>query len=131
MSEQKEEKSLIKKILWWIISSPVSVAFIIGLSYFGFQAFVLGNNPFFNKLIMCGIGIIWFLWFMLRHLFIILLILIVIGGGVYLYYSHSRQEQVACEQKGGYWNSNTKICEEKISFWQNIQKMWEQYKSQN
>ena len=66
---------------------------------------------------------------MLRHLFIILLILIVIGGGVYLYYSHSRQEQVACEQKGGYWNSNTKICEEKICpiIYENIEVWWKEF----
>ncbi len=126
MSDEQNKPNRLKAVLRWILKSPVTVVLLLAFAYFGFQAYVAGNQPLLNKAGMIAVAAIWILWFLLRHMFMLLLILLAAGGAYYIYYTNLPQTK--CEKSGGVWNEKTKICEEKTGFWAQIQKLWNEYK---
>ncbi len=129
MSDNEEvKKSRIKRVLWWPIKSPLTFICIVALLYFGFQAYVLDNNPAMNKLVMLAIVSAWVILFVLKHLFLLVLLVIAVGGIFYAYYQYTNRPRIECEEKGGVWVEETKTCEEKKGIMAEIQKTINKYK---
>ena len=131
MAEEKEEKeSFWVKFLAFCVKSPVTVFFVVALSYFAFQVYVLGNSPIVNKGIICGLLFLWAFWFLARNLFKVLLVLLFVGAIGYGYYAHTQQKIEACEASGGVWNKQTQTCEEKKTLWQQAKEWWQEFIAQ-
>lgn len=123
---EDQKPSLLKRILFMLLKSPMSVLFGVLLLYYGFQAFVLGNNPYLNKALMVAVVILWLLWFLFKNLFKLLLLAVVIALGAYGYYHYTHLNENKCEAQGGVWNAETNSCEEKLGWWQQIKLLWSQ-----
>ncbi len=119
--------SLLKRMGMACLRSPIHTLFAIAtLGCLGY-IFILGNADFFYKMVLVGIVLLWLFWVIAKYVLAFLLILGMLGVGGYFYYNYSRQDMLACEQSGGYWNKNTKTCEEKRTFVQQLESMWNAY----
>ena len=103
-----------KRILKFVVFSPIKVIFILALLYFGAQAYLF-DPSFSNKTAFFLVVGLWILVTLVKHAVFLMIILVILGGGAWWYYQYSHQEQKQCEEQGGYWNSNTQVCEEKVS----------------
>ncbi len=111
------KSSLLGKFLKSFIKSPINTLFILAAVCFAVIAF--GISPTLeNKTIFFVIIGLWVFWFLAKQVLIILVVLGLLGGGAYLYYEYSHQEQRQCEQSGGFWNKETKTCEETVPLWE-------------
>lgn len=129
MSEENSEKSsVLKRILTWPIHYPLTAICLLALLYFGFQAYVLDNNPALNKLIMLAIVTAWLILFILKHLMVLILLLLLTGGIFYAYYQYTNRPRIECEEKGGVWKEESQTCEEKTGVMAEIQKVINKYK---
>lgn len=126
MNEEKE-KSLVLRIVWFCLKSPVSVFLGAALIYYAFQAYILGNSPWINKIVMLGIVCLWFIWVIARHAFKLLLVLILVGAVLYGYYRFVNYDADRCEESGGVWNKQTKTCVEKTGWMHEIQQLIKKY----
>ena len=119
---------MLKKILIWPLHHPLIAICLLGLLYFGFQAYILGNNPVLNKLIMLAIITAWLILFILKHMMVLILLLLFTGGIFYAYYQYTNRPRIECEEKGGVWNEENQTCEEKKGIMAEIQKVINKYK---
>lgn len=123
MSEE-EKKHWSLRLLGAMIFSPINTITLLALLYFGFQAYILGNDPVLNKMIMLGIAVAWLILFLAKNLFKLILTIAVVLILFYGYYSWSRRDITACEESGGTWNAQTETCEAPQSWWQKLQNLW-------
>ncbi len=129
MSEDNSEKnSKLKKVLSWLIHNPLTALCLLGVLYFGFQAYILNNNPALNKLIVLAIITAWFILFILKHFIVLIVIFLLSGAVFYAYYQYTNRPRIECEEKGGVWHEDSKTCEEKKGIMAEIQKAINKYK---
>ena len=116
-TEKIKQADLGISVLKFILKSPINSIFILAAVCFAVIAF--GISPTLeNKTIFFVIIGLWVFWFLAKQVLIILVVLGLLGGGAYLYYEYSHQEQRQCEQSGGFWNKETKTCEETVPLWE-------------
>lgn len=120
MEEEKARRSLSKRILLYLLKSPVN--FLLGLLtlYYGLRVFVFSADTLTYKFNLVFVVLLWILWFFAKTFFKIFLLLLVIGMGFYGCYQYNHREKAACEKSGGVWNAQTRICEQKLSWWDKI-----------
>lgn len=112
-------EEVVKKVSWWkkilkyILKSPVNTIFIVALLYFGVRAFAF-DQTFTKTMTFFAIAALWVFWFVAKQVFIFLIVLGLLAGGGYYYYQYLHLEEKKCEESGGYWNKETKACEEKV-----------------
>ena len=56
------------RLLKAMLFSPLNSLAILALLYFGFQAYVLGNSPWLNKMYMLGVVALWAFLFLAKNL---------------------------------------------------------------
>ncbi len=123
MSDETPEKKShwLKKFFKICLLSPVNILFVLALAYYGTKAYYF-NPSIMNKAIFLGIVALWGLWFIAKHMMMLLIVIGILGGGAYLWYDLSQKEARKCEESGGFWNENTRVCEEKVSFTDKVKK---------
>lgn len=115
--------SSLPRALLIFIKNPINSIFALAILFFALKVYVFGGG-FTDKLLMMGAIFLWVLWFMAKHVLLLLLLILLIAGGGYAYYSYNQKLKAECEQSGGAWNSNTKVCEEKVSFQEKVLRLW-------
>lgn len=105
------------------VKNPINTVFALAVFYFAAKVYIFGGG-FTDKLFMTGAILLWALWFMAKHMLLLLLVVLLIAGGGYAYYAYNQKLKAECEQSGGSWNSNTKVCEEKVSFQDKVRRLW-------
>ncbi len=120
MSEENQKPGKISALWRMIVGSPVNVMLAVALIYFAAKVYLF-NGTMTDRLLMFGVIGTWIFWFIIKHIFALIVLLILAGGATYWHYSHLQQLKAECEQSGGSWNAETKLCEEKHSLWQEFQ----------
>ena len=120
-------QSRAKKILLWALTSPVTLIFGALMLYCGIQAYVLGNSPWQNKIIMAAIAAAWVLWLVFKNLIKFILLALIAGGLFYGYYRFENREEIACKEQGRVWNKEERTCEDKTGWKEKLEQLWQQY----
>ena len=113
------------RLLKAMLFSPLNSLAILALLYFGFQAYVLGNSPWLNKMYMLGVVALWAFLFLAKNLLKLILILLLAAILFYGYYTYSRRDITACEESGGTWNSQTEQCEAPRTWLDKLKEIWQ------
>ncbi len=121
---QENKSGLLKRLLKACLRSPVNFLFSCAVVYCALQAYVLAPS-LINKMILLGVVGLWMIWFLAKHLIVLLVVLALLGGGAYVYYELTGREARKCEENGGFWNKNTQTCEEKVSLFDKVKKLFE------
>ncbi len=124
---QEPKQSLLKRISLFCLRNIVNLIFFLSLSYYALATYIFGINPITNKVIMIGILMLWFFWFLARTLFKLLFLLLFVLAIIYGWYLFSTREKRSCEEAGRFWNEEQQICEDKKSIMEQIQDLWQKY----
>lgn len=119
----------ISRVFLIFAKNPVNTIFALTTLFFVLKVYVFAGG-LIDKMFLFGILGVWFLWFLAKHVLILLLLLLIAGSGGYLYFSYNQKLKAECEQSGGVWNGNTKVCEEKVTLTDRIKKMWNNFTTQ-
>lgn len=125
MTEDKKNK--FKSFLWWVITSPVTICFILLMIWFAAKAYIFGVDPWLNKAALVVVFVLWLLWLMFKNLIKFLLFLAIGGAAFYGFYYYQNKDEINCEKAGNVWNENEKICEAPKTFWESVEDLWKQY----
>lgn len=118
--------ALLSKTTVVILKNPVNMIFAFAFLFFVSKVYIF-DGGLTDRLIMYAIIGLWGIWFLLKHLFILLVVVIGLGLGGYIYFTHNQNLKTACEESGGSWNSKTKTCEEKLTIREKVQKFISDY----
>lgn len=124
---QEVKQSLFKRIGLFCLRNIVNLIFFLSLSYYAIATYVLGVDPIMNKVVMIGILMLWFFWFVARTLFKLLFMLLFVLVIMYGWYLFSTREKRSCEEAGRVWNAEQQVCEDKKSIMEQIQELWHKY----
>ena len=119
----EKEQSWWKKILMFMLHSPVQSAFGIFTLFYVFRIFALGQDDFTIKAQAVGIVFLWILWCVAKSIIKLLLFIALLLLGLYGYNYYTHHDEIACEENGGYWNVKEETCEEKGNLWQQIRRL--------
>jgi hypothetical protein len=120
---------MLKKLLVWIskiglfiLKNPVNVLCAVVFLFFAAKRYLF-NGDMTDQLIMLGAVALWVVWFLATHILLLVFAVLLLGGIWYGYYTHYQRLKAECEQSGGEWHADLKVCEEKVSLAQKTKKI--------